>query len=136
MRLKWANNNSFGHRQEYQWSLRLTFSLSRLIFMDPLSLSRAGAWVESSDPTSYESRSESVSASNNFSSFEMGMSRLLCGRGWVGEGGTGGRITKIHYVDAQICTCIIIIMILITKITLACGGYQITKSSHVAHTSC
>ena len=33
--------------------------------------------MESSEPTSYESRSESVSASNNFSSFEIGISRLL-----------------------------------------------------------
>ena len=60
--------------------------------MDLLSLLRAGPWVESSDPTSYESRSESVSASNNFSSFEMGMSRLL----WVKEEGEEGSIIRIY----------------------------------------
>ena len=54
-----------------------TSTLSLLLFLDPLILLMAGPWVESSEPTSYESRSESVSASNNFSSFEMGISRLL-----------------------------------------------------------
>ena len=57
--------------------LSLTFTLSLLVFLDPLILLMAGPWVESSEPTSYESRSESVSASNNFSSFEIGISRLL-----------------------------------------------------------
>ena len=80
-RLKYIQKaySEWWYRSERLWPsfLSLTFTLSLLVFLDPLILLMAGPWVESSEPTSYESRSESVSASNNFSSFEMGISRLL-----------------------------------------------------------